>query len=84
MTAQTLAEKEAEFLYGFILLSEERGGAEIEDLRDAIARTAYYKAERRGFEPGHELPDWLEAEQEVRSMLAPIQNRYTARGVPLV
>jgi len=33
--------------------------------RDAkIAELAYYKAESRGFEPGHELEDWLEAEQE--------------------
>ena len=30
-----------------------------------IAERAYYKAERRGFEPGHELEDWLEAEQEL-------------------
>jgi hypothetical protein len=33
--------------------------------RDArVAELAYYKAESRGFEPGHELEDWLEAEQE--------------------
>ncbi|PPK75973.1 Protein of unknown function (DUF2934) [Methylobacter tundripaludum] len=33
--------------------------------RDAkIAEIAYRKAENRGFEPGHELEDWLEAEQE--------------------
>jgi hypothetical protein len=33
--------------------------------RDAkIAELAYYKAEGRGFEPGHELEDWLEAEGE--------------------
>jgi len=33
--------------------------------RDArIAELAYYKAESREFEPGHELDDWLEAEQE--------------------
>ncbi|MDD5268281.1 MAG: DUF2934 domain-containing protein [Methylococcales bacterium] len=33
--------------------------------RDArIAELAYFKAESRGFEPGHELEDWLEAEQE--------------------
>jgi len=33
--------------------------------RDAkIAELAYYKAESRGFEPGHEIDDWLEAEQE--------------------
>lgn len=29
-----------------------------------IAEVAYYKAEKRGFEPGHEVEDWLEAEQE--------------------
>jgi hypothetical protein len=33
--------------------------------RDAkITELAYYKAESRGFEPGHELDDWLEAERE--------------------
>ncbi|MFZ2406677.1 MAG: DUF2934 domain-containing protein [Methylobacter sp.] len=33
--------------------------------RDArIAELAYFKAENRGFAPGHELEDWLEAEQE--------------------
>jgi hypothetical protein len=29
-----------------------------------IAELAYYKAESRGFEPGHELEDWFKAEQE--------------------
>lgn len=28
-----------------------------------IAELAYFKAEARGFEPGHELEDWLEAER---------------------
>jgi len=32
-----------------------------------IAVTAYHKAEQRGFVPGHELTDWLEAENEVRA-----------------
>ena len=27
-----------------------------------IAESAYYKAEARGFSPGHELDDWLAAE----------------------
>ena len=27
-----------------------------------IEREAYLRAERRGFEPGHELEDWLAAE----------------------
>ncbi|WP_394754408.1 DUF2934 domain-containing protein [Crenothrix sp.] len=33
--------------------------------RDAkISELAYYKAENRGFDPGHELEDWFAAEQE--------------------
>ena len=34
------------------------------DLDARIAELAYLKAESRGFEPGHELEDWLEAERE--------------------
>jgi hypothetical protein len=30
-----------------------------------IAEAAYYRAEERGFEPGHELEDWLEAEARI-------------------
>lgn len=30
-----------------------------------IAECAYYKAEARGYEPGHEIQDWLEAEAEI-------------------
>jgi hypothetical protein len=30
-----------------------------------IAQAAYYRAEQRGFEPGHELEDWLEAEARI-------------------
>ena len=33
-----------------------------------IALSAYYKAEARGYEPGHELQDWLEAEAEVSQL----------------
>lgn len=29
-----------------------------------IAVSAYYKAQARGFSPGHELEDWLAAEAE--------------------
>lgn len=34
-----------------------------------IAEAAYYLAERRGFAPGYELEDWLEAEAEIDSAL---------------
>lgn len=30
-----------------------------------IAATAYFRAEQRGFAPGHEMEDWLAAEAEV-------------------
>ena len=36
-----------------------------EALYRLIAVAAYYRAERRGFEPGGELQDWLNAEAEV-------------------
>ena len=35
-----------------------------------IAVAAYYRAQRRDFEPGHELEDWLEAEAEMNARLA--------------
>lgn len=33
--------------------------------RGMVAERAYFKAEKRGFVAGHEIEDWLEAEQEV-------------------
>lgn len=42
-----------------------RGVAADLDLNGRVAKCAYYKAEARGFEPGHELEDWLAAEAEV-------------------
>ncbi len=35
--------------------------------RRRIAEAAYYRAERRGFAPGNDLHDWLEAEREIGS-----------------
>jgi hypothetical protein len=37
--------------------------------RSMIAETAYHIAERRGFQPGHELEDWLHAEKEIDAAL---------------
>jgi hypothetical protein len=34
-----------------------------------IAQAAYYRSERRGFEPGHEQEDWLAAEQAIDAEL---------------
>ena len=33
--------------------------------KDMIAEAAYYKAEMRGFNPGYEEYDWIEAEKEL-------------------
>jgi Protein of unknown function (DUF2934) len=34
-----------------------------------IETAAYYRAERRRFEAGHELEDWLSAEAEIEALL---------------
>jgi hypothetical protein len=33
-----------------------------------IAEAAYYRAEKRGFEAGHEVDDWLAAEREIAAL----------------
>jgi len=40
-----------------------------EERRQLIAAAAYYRAETRGFEPGHEDEDWLLAEREIDTIL---------------
>jgi hypothetical protein len=37
----------------------------INKFREMVAVNAYYRAEKRGFEPGHEMDDWYEAEREI-------------------
>ncbi len=32
---------------------------------EKVAEAAYYKAQKRNFEPGFDLQDWLEAEHEI-------------------
>jgi hypothetical protein len=52
---------------------ETRGntGAQLspEEVYRLIQESAYFKAKARGFAPGHEVQDWIEAEQEVRRRL---------------
>ena len=36
-----------------------------DETRRLIAEVAYYRAKQRGFAPGRELDDWIEAESEV-------------------
>src|SRR5205814_8031443 len=39
-------------------------------MRQRIAEAAYYRAEKRGFQPGCEIEDWVKAEAEIGSRLA--------------
>jgi hypothetical protein len=49
-----------------------RSAAYIEpEARDAmVAEAAYFRSAHRGFEPGHEIDDWLAAESEIDGALA--------------
>ena len=40
-----------------------------EEVYRLIQESAYFKAKARGFAPGHEVQDWIEAELEVRQRL---------------
>ena len=55
--------------YGLLVNNVE--GINSDELQARIAVNAYYRAEKRGFEPGHELDDWREAELEIAG-----RNRY--------
>ena len=47
---------------------QQRDLPSLSESREArIAERAYWRAERRGFGPGHELEDWLHAEREIDS-----------------
>lgn len=46
-------------------LIDAENGADLDDRLQRIATAAYYRAEARGFVPGLEMEDWLQAEAEV-------------------
>ena len=52
---------------GIEMQQASRSSAELQAL---IAEAAYYRAERRGFAPGQEVEDWLDAEKEVMERVA--------------
>jgi len=39
-----------------------------DEFRKMVAVSAYYRAEKRGFETGHEMDDWYEAEREITNI----------------
>lgn len=40
-----------------------------EEVRKLVSEAAYYRAKQRGFKPGHEVEDWIQAEAEVLSRI---------------
>jgi hypothetical protein len=45
--------------------------AQVADHQIKVAMAAYFIAEKRGFEPGHELEDWVAAEAETAKAETP-------------
>ena len=48
-----------------------RAGVSKEDVRKLISDAAYFRAKQRGFQPGHELEDWIQAEAEILHRVSP-------------
>ncbi len=47
------------------MISEKKNTETFDRQHYQISLAAYYKAERRGFSPGREKEDWLEAERDI-------------------
>jgi aryl-alcohol dehydrogenase-like predicted oxidoreductase len=57
--------------------------AETGDRNAMIAEAAYFRAQRHGFTPGHELEDWIAAEKEIDALLSgapPVATPGDSRG----
>ena len=54
-------------IFGFNLQTPK--SAQSINLDSMIAEAAYYKAEKRGFYPGNEIRDWLEAKREIIALV---------------
>ena len=47
-----------------------------DEVRKLVSEAAYYRAKQRGFTPGHEVEDWVQAEAEV---MRRIDGKHTSR-----
>jgi len=48
-----------------LTIRDKKSPCQTANLDQMIAEAAYYKAEKRGFYPGHDLQDWLDAKREM-------------------
>jgi hypothetical protein len=62
--AETKALTDAHDVEVLSIIADEAGAEDAEHLQ-RVATAAYFMSQKRGFEPGHELDDWLAAEQEI-------------------
>jgi len=69
-------------VYEKINLKESEAPIDLPDCYTRIAEIAYYKAEIRGFDPGHELDDWFEAEQEFNDWFDTLYSERVAKHKP--
>ena len=56
------------------LFDSNTGATDLDEFREMVAKNAYYRAEKRDFQDGFDLEDWLEAEREISE-----QRRYWRR-----
>ena len=52
-----------------------RADLSADEVRKLISEAAYYRAKQRGFAPGHEMEDWIQAEAEVMRRIGSRANR---------
>jgi hypothetical protein len=57
--------------------ADARAEVSAEEVRKLIAEAAYYRAKKRGFTPGHEVEDWVQAEAEVLRRIGDDQSKHT-------
>jgi len=60
--------------------SDDRFDVSQQEREEMIAVAAYFRAERRGFGPGHELEDWCEAAVAIDQMLDNMRKAGVTRG----
>jgi hypothetical protein len=64
------------FAAGSVCMQTYRAPHNLDERNGCIAEAAYFIAMRRGFSPGHELGDWLTAENEVDERLIGAPREY--------
>ncbi len=57
--------------------ADARAEVSAEEVRKLIAEAAYYRAKKRGFTPGHEVEDWVQAEAEVLRRIGADHTKHT-------